>query len=208
MRWWEGGGVSQPLKCAHRLQSGALRARLGSRARLDCGPGLTCALEGSPAVASPPPPHQPLHLTWGSDAGAAVFWKGDPPGLPSLLRSHLSSQERPLREAAGKRAGFSLPTASPLGPGPPCPHPCSTKAQCQPLFPGQPVSGEGAISVTVLDWACRTQGRCRRLGRGQLETQPHLPAPTCCKPGRLSPRDCRLAGPSSWPLPGQSVPDT
>lgn len=61
--------------------------------------------------------------------------------------------------------------------------------------------------MTAAEWARRTQGRCRRLGRGQLETQRHPPPPCPPQTWRALPGDERLAGPLSSPLPGRSAPD-
>lgn len=60
--------------------------------------------------------------------------------------------------------------------------------------------------MTAAEWASRTQGRCRRLGRGQLETQPRLPPPARLKPGGPSP-ETEISRTLSWPRPGRSAPD-
>lgn len=52
--------------------------------------------------------------------------------------------------------------------------------------------------MTAAEWASRTQGRCRRLGRGQLETQPRLPPPPASNLAG-PPQRQRLAGPCPGP---------
>lgn len=102
----------------------------------------------------------------------------------------------------GRGTDFSLPTAPPLGPGPWHPPPCLARAQCQPLFPGQPVSAGGAICNSSR-MGLSHPGQVSAPGKEPTGNPTPPATPTRCKPGRPSPE----AEDQQDPCPGPSQVD-